>query len=126
MTCSKSGMLCLLVIIQSRYTGFLFFHIGKNALTITDIQSILTFSMQQIKYIKSFSKGQVTIPKEVRDTLGIGENFWLKVSINDGKIIAEPVDEKKDKEDYRKELLSITDVFDLEPDIKQNREQLEK
>ncbi len=85
--------------------------------------------MQQVRYIKSFSKGQVTIPKDIRDALGIGEDFWLKVLVSDGKIIAEPVEQKDDekkREEYRKKLLSIKVAFDLGPEIKRNREQIEE
>jgi len=37
------------------------------------------------KYIKSFSKGQITIPKEMRYGNGLGDVFWLKLYIQDGE-----------------------------------------
>jgi AbrB family looped-hinge helix DNA binding protein len=51
--------------------------------------------MNTVGYVKSFSKGQITIPKEVREVLGIGDEFWLKLSIENGKIVAEPVEREK-------------------------------
>ena len=36
------------------------------------------------------------------------------------------VDKKKDKESYKKALLSIRGVWDLGPEIKKNRQQVEK
>jgi AbrB family looped-hinge helix DNA binding protein len=106
-------------------------YIYLEALTIIGIQYKLNFSMQHIKYIKSFSKGQVTIPKDIRDALGIGEDFWLKVLVDNGKIIAEPTeqieDEKeseKKREEYRKKLLTLkTDWFD-ENDYKKMRKEV--
>jgi AbrB family looped-hinge helix DNA binding protein len=89
--------------------------------------------MQHFRYIKSFSKGQVTIPKDIRNALGIGEDFWLKLFVEKGKIIAEPTEQKEDEEEfekkrveYRKKLLSIKTTFDLGPELKRNREQIEE
>lgn len=82
--------------------------------------------MNSVRYIKSFSKGQITIPKELRIALGILDNFWLKLYLQDGKIIAEPVEKQSSKADYKKTLLSIKHVWNLEPEVKKNREQIEK
>lgn len=100
-------------------------------MTITDIQYRLNYSMQHIKYIKSFSKGQITIPKDIRDALGIGDDFWLKVLVDDGKIIAEPTEQNDDekeidkkREEYKKKLLTLkTDWFD-ENDYKTMRKEV--
>lgn len=82
--------------------------------------------MNTIKFVKSFSKGQITIPKELRDALGIMNEFWLKLYIQNGKIIAEPIQENKQKAQYKKTLLSIRGVWNLEPEIEKNRQQVEK
>lgn len=78
-----------------------------------------------VKYIKSFSKGQITIPKDLRKALGMVDEFWLKLYLQDGKIIAEPM-EDNNKENYKKTLLSIKSTIDLEPEISANRAQMEK
>jgi bifunctional DNA-binding transcriptional regulator/antitoxin component of YhaV-PrlF toxin-antitoxin module len=78
-----------------------------NGLHFSKIRRILNFSMNTSRYIKSFSKGQITIPKEFRDVFGIGDEFWLKISIEDGKLIAEPVENKETKWDYAQKLLGI-------------------
>ncbi len=74
--------------------------------------------MNGVRFIKSFSKGQITIPKDIRDFFGIDHEFWLKIYIDHGKIIAEPVEKKNsksEKEEYKKKLLSIQgDWFDEE------------
>ncbi len=82
--------------------------------------------MDAARYIKSFSKGQITIPKEIREILGMADEFWLKLYLEDGKIIAEPVEKERNKEKYRKSLLNIKSVVDLEPEIIRNRKQVEK
>lgn len=81
--------------------------------------------MQMIRFIKSFNKGQVTIPKEIRDSLGILNEFWLKVYVDGGRIIAEPVEQEKDKASYAKKLLGIKGDWFNANDIKKNRKQLE-
>lgn len=78
------------------------------------------------KYIKSFSNGQVTIPKDIRDVLGMGDNFWLKVSVAEGRIIAEPLENNQDKKSYKQSLLGIKATIDLEEQVKTNRIQLER
>lgn len=82
--------------------------------------------MNTVRFVKSFSNGQITIPKEFRDTFGITKEFWLKLYIEDGKIIAEPVEKKIDKTSYIQKLLTIKgDWFDLE-EFKKNRDDIEK
>lgn len=82
--------------------------------------------MNTIRFVKSFSKGQITIPKDLRDALGIVNEFWLKLSIQNGKIIAEPVEKEKDKSDYAKRLLSIKGDWLNSNEIKKNRVHIEK
>lgn len=81
--------------------------------------------MNTVRYIKSFSKGQITIPKEFREFFGIGDEFWLKLYINDGKLIAEPI-EQKHKMSYKKTLLTIKGAWDLETELAKSRKQIEE
>lgn len=81
--------------------------------------------MNNARYIKSFSKGQITIPKEVRDLLGIQDEFWLRLWTEEGKIVAEPIEEKADKTEWRKKLLQIPQIAVNQGDIQRNRTQLE-
>ena len=82
--------------------------------------------MNAVGYIKSFSKGQITIPKVVREALGIGDDFWLKLYVDNGKIVAEPVEKDKNQSDYLKRLLSIKGWWMSEDEIKKNRTAVEK
>lgn len=84
--------------------------------------------MNTVRFVKSFSKGQITIPKEVREALGIVDEFWLKLYIQNGRIIAEPIEDeaKVNKEEYLKKIMSIKRSWDLTNEIKRNREQVEK
>jgi len=104
-------------------TGYTFQEINLHK---TEIQYILNFSMKQIHYIKSFSKGQITIPKEFRDAFGISEEFWLKIYISAGKIIAEPVDNQPRKETFQKKLLNITGGWIGGQEVMKNRQQVER
>lgn len=40
---------------------------------------------------KLSSKGQVVLPKEVRENLGIGPGTTLRVTVQDGRIILDPL-----------------------------------
>lgn len=82
--------------------------------------------MNTVRFVKSFSKGQITIPKEFRDAFGIKEEFWLKLSLVENKIVAEPVEKEKDKSDYAKKLLQIKGDWFNPDEIKKNRAQIEK
>lgn len=78
------------------------------------------------KYIKSFSKGQITIPKEMRDGFGLGDVFWLKLYVENEKIIAEPLEKEVDSGEYKKKLLKIDGGwFDLK-DYKKIRSGVER
>lgn len=62
----------------------------------------------------------------MRKQLGLTDEFWLKLDIEEGKIIAEPVKKEIDKKDYRKKLLQIGQI-DIDPkEIATNRRQIEK
>lgn len=80
--------------------------------------------MNTVRFVKSFSKGQITIPKEIRDTLGITHEFWLKLSTQNGRIIAEPVEKTTTNEAYRKKLLTIKGGWLSLKEYKENRKQL--
>ncbi len=82
--------------------------------------------MSTVRFVKSFSKGQITIPKEFRDAFGIKDEFWLKLSIAGNTIVAEPVEQEKNKSDYLNKLLSIKGGWISEKEIKENRAQVEK
>ena len=82
--------------------------------------------MDTTRYVKSFSKGQITIPKDFRDMFGLTYDFWLKLYINDGKIIAEPVEKETDRDEYLKKLLSIKGGWISKDEIKKNRAAVEK
>lgn len=82
--------------------------------------------MSNVRFVKSFSKGQITIPKEFRDTFGIKNDFWLKLYIESGKLIAEPVEKESNQSDYLKKLLGIKGMWISENEIKKNRAAVEK
>lgn len=82
--------------------------------------------MSTVRFVKSFSKGQITIPKEFRDAFGIQDEFWLKLSIAGNTIVAEPVEKEKDMSGYAKKLLKIKGDWINPEEIRKNREQLEK
>lgn len=56
--------------------------------------------MQLQQYVKSFSHGQITIPKSFREKLQLDDEFWLKLMLVNGKVIAEPIDQKPSKAAY--------------------------
>jgi len=101
-----------------------------NRLTIKCVQYILNFSMNKAKpqrYIKSFSKGQITVPKEFRDLLGLGDEFWLKLSVEQNKIVAEPVDnEITQQDDYSNKLLAIKGDWFASTELVQNRVEIDR
>ncbi len=45
----------------------------------------------EVKHVKPTVRGQITIPKDVRNKLGITPNTKLKVYVENNKIVAEPV-----------------------------------
>lgn len=82
--------------------------------------------MSTFRFVKSFSKGQITIPKEIREALGIVNEFWLKLSLENGKIIAEPVEQERNASAYAQKLLSIKGSWINPQEIAKNRKQIEK
>ena len=86
----------------------------------------MNFIMNTVRFVKSFSRGQITIPKDIRDWLGISEEFWLKLSVQEGKIIAEPAEVKTNKSVYAKKLLKLKGDWLNLAEIEKNRNQIEK
>ena len=81
----------------------------------------------KIKYIKSFSKGQITIPKEFRDMFGLGDNFWLKVFVDKGRIVAEPTEKvRKKQDDYLQKILKIKGDWFSEKEWQNTRKEIEQ
>jgi len=65
-------------------------------LTNTEFHSILKFSMKTM-YIKTFSKGQMTLPKVIREQWGVGDEFWLKLTLEKNDALTlEPMIQPKD------------------------------
>lgn len=84
--------------------------------------------MDTVRFVKSFSKGQITIPKDIREMLGIVNEFWLKLQVQNGKIIAEPVENKPKltKEEYAKMLLNIKGDWFSQKEHNKIRKEIEK
>lgn len=82
--------------------------------------------ISNFKYIKTFSQGQVTIPKEFRNTLGLDDSFWAKIWLDQNKIILEPVSNKPKNDDYLKKILSIKGNWFDERDWQKMRKQVNK
>lgn len=79
-----------------------------------------------VKFVKSFSKGQITIPKEFREKLGLSDDFWLKISEEGSKLVIEPVPNESDTANYAQKLLDLSgDWFDIK-EYKATRTQVEK
>lgn len=71
--------------------------------------------MQLQKYIKSFSSGQITIPREFRERLSLGNEFWLKLVLVENKIVAEPMDQPHPDPSFSRKLLGVKgDWFNLQ------------
>lgn len=98
-------------------------HLFKSTLDKIVIQDILNFSMITQRFVKSFSSGQVTIPKDFRERLSLGNDFWLRLVLEDNRIIAEPVTKTASGTAYSKKLLGIKGAwFDFEDWKKMRKE----
>lgn len=95
----------------------------------------MTNGSLQPKFIKPFSRGQITLPKDYREYFDIDENSWLKVSVGDGQILIKPVkklDEPKrikpkiNRETYLKKLLKIRGAWFNEREISEVRTEIEE
>lgn len=83
----------------------------------------------QVKYIKPFSNGQITIPKEFRKAYGINNDSWLKMTAEKGKLILEPAKKEFNRKEWMENLLKMGS-WDLRGEIeemrKENEERLKK
>jgi len=108
-------------------------------LTNLGFYGILNFKMMngnlQPKFIQPFSKGQITLPKDYREYLGINENSWLKISVLDEQILIQPVKgmeesrvikPKINREAYLKKLLKIKGTWFDEKEIDEVRAEIEE
>ncbi|MBI2008184.1 AbrB/MazE/SpoVT family DNA-binding domain-containing protein [Candidatus Amesbacteria bacterium] len=77
-------------------------------------------------YSQSFSQGQITIPKSFRTQLGLGDKFWLKMILDQNRIILEPALPYSSKTDSLQKLLAIKGDWLDEKELKRNRQQVEK
>lgn len=82
--------------------------------------------MDNVSFTKSFSKGQITIPKNIRDLLGLKDNFWLKLYTEDQKIIAEPVEITQKSGNFLSRLSSIDGSWFDAKEFEKNRKDVEK
>lgn len=86
----------------------------------------MILDMDTVRFIKSFSRGQITIPKDIREAFGIGHQFWLKLYIREGKLIAEPVESNKNNIDYLKKLKKIKGEWFSNQEFISTRQQVEQ
>lgn len=103
----------------------------------------MTQSSLQPKFIKPFSRGQITLPKDYRDFLGIDSNSWLFLTIQDDSLIIKPVKKenfittkkprilkaKISQKTYLKNLLKIKSSWFSEKDLgdyKKIRQEIEE
>lgn len=88
----------------------------------------------QPKFIRPFSKGQITLPKDYREHLRIDENSWLRISLLDDQILIQPIKNqlsrrikaKLNLRDYKKVLLKIKGNWVNKAEYKKTREEIEK
>lgn len=93
------------------------------------------------QFVKSYSRGQITIPQGFREYLGIGSGDWLFLTIKDGCLVMKPVKEEKFLEekplvakpkislrDYLKNLSAVKGAFgpEIEKEYKQIRKEVEE
>ncbi len=86
-------------------------HLNKH-LTYNEFRFILKFNMQNIHYTQPFSTGQITIPKFMRQHLGINNNTWIKIELHDNDLILTPqekhsLESEKNKKKYIDSILSL-------------------
>ena len=58
-------------------------------------------------YVQSFSHGQITIPKQFRDKLGLNGKFWLRMYLDGNKLISEPSQPTFNKAEYLQKLAKM-------------------
>lgn len=82
--------------------------------------------MDTVRFVKSFSRGQITIPKQIRKAVGLKDDFWLKVTVEQGKIIAVPVESEQRQKGYVQRLLTIKGGWFSQEEYRATRAQVEK
>lgn len=108
-------------------------------MTSLEFYGILNFKMVntslQPKFIQPFSRGQITLPKDYREYLGINEKSWLKISLLDDEILIQPVKDAKEsrvikpkisREAYLKKLLKIKGAWFNKKEIDEVRAEIEE
>jgi len=73
-------------------------------LTNIDFYVILNFKMKgqpaEPQFIRTYSRGQVTIPQNYREYLGISDGSWLKIFLKGSGLFIQPL--KKEKTEVKK------------------------
>jgi bifunctional DNA-binding transcriptional regulator/antitoxin component of YhaV-PrlF toxin-antitoxin module len=102
-------------------------HIISDHLTNYEFHNRMNFIMPitSTKYVKSFNKGQITVPKEFREELGLGDIFWLKISLAQNKMVIEPINDTASPQEKAEKLLRISGKWFDEADWKSSRLELE-
>jgi len=67
-------------------------------------------------YGQTFSKGQLTIPKKIREYYGLGENFAYKITPYEDKIVIEPQEKKSKKTTLSQVLAKIKEPIFTDQD----------
>jgi AbrB family looped-hinge helix DNA binding protein len=83
---------------------------------------------KNIHYVRPFSSGQITIPKKVRDKLGIGTDTWLKIEVKDTYLTISPQERSvsSDREAYVKKLVSLDTNWFNHEEWQESRDLLKK
>lgn len=58
-------------------------------------------------YVKTFSKGQLTIPKKVRSHLNMPDESWVRISVQNNGLLIEPVNSVFNREEYLKRITTM-------------------
>ncbi|MEK9149569.1 MAG: AbrB/MazE/SpoVT family DNA-binding domain-containing protein [Candidatus Desantisbacteria bacterium] len=70
-----------------------------------------------VTYGQTFSKGQLSIPKNIRDYYCLGENFAYKMTHQEDRIIIEPQEKKSKKGNLASALAKIKEPIYSQEDI---------
>lgn len=77
-------------------------------------------------FVKSFSHGQITIPKSFREKLGLEENFWLRMMLDKKRLIVEPIVGEVNKKNLAAKLSKVKGDWFSFSDWKKTRDEVEK
>jgi len=78
----------------------------------------------QTAFIKSFNKGQITIPKSIREYFRLDEEFWLKITKTEKTIVLEPIIDQMSA-NLQTSLAKINESWDVS-DYSKNRDLVAK